>query len=104
MVAQVQQLRACLDRIQPEHYKQGQQIARWREEWSRATPAVKQRLTDVDKVLLINGYYNGLRLLITEATNDLDVIKTICPPAFESTPATEPWLDSTKPAVPPPYS
>ena len=108
VVAQVQALETCLDRIDPEYRRHGQQLDRWREQWPRLNVVSQQRLREVDKAVCISYCHDGIYLLVKEAKSDIEHIKRVSPEAFKPVPALEPLLDSTsppnKPATPPPYS
>jgi hypothetical protein len=103
VVAQVQELQACLDRIAPEYRRQGQQLDHWRAQWPRLTAPAQQRLREEDKAICISYYHDGIHLLVKEATTDVELIKRICPEAFQAAP--ESCLDAaTAKPGPTPYS
>jgi hypothetical protein len=103
VVAQVQEVHACLDRLNPEYRRHGQQLDRWREQWPRLTAPAQQRLRKEEKAICLSYYHDGIHLLVKEATTDMEFIKRLCPEAFE--PVPEPWLDtSTAKPGPTPYS
>ena len=103
VVAQVQELQACLDRVAPEYRRHGQQLDHWREQWPRLSASGRQRLQQEDKAICLSYYHDEVHLLVKEATTDVEFIKRLCPEAFE--PVPEPWVDTaTAKPGPTPYS
>jgi hypothetical protein len=103
VVAQVQELQACLDRIAPEYRRHGQQLDHWRAQWPRLSANARQRLQQEDKAICLSYYHDGIHLLVKEATTDVEFIKRLCSEAFE--PVPEPWVDTaTAKPGPTPYS
>ncbi len=103
VVAQVQELQTCLDRIAPEFRRHGQQLDHWRAQWPRLSASGRQRLQQEDKAVCLSYYHDGIHLLVKEATTDVEFIKRLCSEAFE--PAPEPLVDAaTARPGPTPYS
>ena len=109
VVAQVQALRACMERIAPLRAHQHRRVEAWRSEWPAASAERRQHLSSHERVHEVAALTHGYYLLGEEARRDIDCIEKMLPEAFAAPAAPEPWLDAntqqpSPPAGPTPYS
>jgi hypothetical protein len=99
IITQVNELRACLERVTPELALQGQQVSAWRAEWEHATPERQRAITEVHKAQAINAYVKGLAMLTEETKQDLSYLELVGGELLKPITASAPQQ-----AAPTPYS
>lgn len=103
IVAQVQELSACIDRLSLRFTQERRELDGWVKEWDRASEARKNHLRLEQKSHAISALLRALNMLTEEAMMDIKHIQPMNPEAFKPVVA-EPLLDAQASAGPTPYS
>jgi hypothetical protein len=103
IVAQVQQLTACIDRFSLRFTQERRELDGWVKEWNCASETRKNHLRIEQKSHAISSLLRALTMLTEEARMDITHIQPMNPEAFKPV-AAEPWLDSAASPGPAPYS